>query len=120
MNAQDLYEGLLTTGYPVAYRAFKDGPKDDADNLVWPYICYLFVGSADFMADDSNYHGAGDYQVELYTEVKDLEAEAVVEAALVTLGLSWSKTEAYLDTEDMYEILYEVRLIDATTMDESI
>lgn len=115
MTTQELYEGLLLTGYPVAYRAHKTA-------VAFPYLVYLFVNDADFNADDINYAGFGDYQIELYTEDKDEAAEAIVEAALVTLGLPWSKTETYLDTEDMHEVLYGVRLTLAATpdSDESI
>jgi hypothetical protein len=108
VNVQDLYEGLLETGYPVAYRQFKSAPE-------LPYIVYLFATSADLMADNENYQGIGDYQVELYTQDKDLTSEAVVEASLKALRLPFGKTEAYLDTEDMYEVLYEVRIIETAS-----
>ena len=102
---QDLYEGLVATGYPVAYRAFKSAQEP-------PFIVYLFANSADLMADNENYQPLSDYQVELYSEDKELVAEAAVETALRGLGLAWSKSEAYIDTEQMVEILYEVRIVE--------
>lgn len=103
MEAQDLCDGLELTGYPVRYRQFKSAQAP-------PFICYFFVESADFMADNVNYLKMGDYYVEVYTEDKDLAAEAAVEAQLKALGLAWSKSETFIDTEDMYMVLYEVRV----------
>ena len=105
MDAQDLGDALDATGYPVRYRAFKSAQEP-------PFIVYLFTNSADLMADNENYQPLSDYQVELYSEVKDLVAEAAVEAALKGLGLAWAKSEAYIDTEQMVEILYEVRIVE--------
>jgi hypothetical protein len=105
VNAQDLYDGLEATGYPVARRVFKSAPA-------LPYIVYLFANSADLMADNENYQTLSDFQVELYSEDGDPEAEAAVEAALKGLGLTWAKSEAYIDSEQMVEILYEVRIVE--------
>ena len=114
MTLQELYAGLLDSGYPVTYRAF---PEDD-NAPAPPFICYLFVGDADLYADDSNYQAIGEYHIELYTETKDVAAEAAVEAELATLGLTWTKAETYIDTEDLYQILYAVRIV--ATADESV
>lgn len=103
MEAQDLGVGLELTGYPVRYRQFKSAQAP-------PFICYFFVESADFMADNTNYAALGDYHVELYTKDKDLAAEAAVETQLKALGLVWLKAETFIDTEDMYMVLYEVRV----------
>lgn len=104
MNAEDLYTGLTAAGYPVAYRAFKTAPA-------LPYICYLFVTDDDFHADDANYQRIDEYAVELYSKVKDEAAEAAVESALASMGLTWSKSEVFIDSEDMYEVLYTVSVV---------
>ena len=114
MTLQELYAGLLETGYPVAYRAF----AEDADAPAAPFICYLFVASNDLMADDSNYQAVGEFHVELYTETKDVAAEAAVEAELADMGLTWTKAETYIDTEDLYQILYTVQVLVA--VEESV
>ena len=104
MDAADLYEGLELAGYPVAYGKFRSAPE-------LPYIVYVFIEAADLMADNTNYHGVGDYHVELYTANKDPTAEAAVETQLKALGLPFGKLEAFVESEDMYQVLYEVRLI---------
>lgn len=104
MNMQDLYQGLLAAGYPVAYRQFRSAPP-------LPYMVYLYVGGDDFHADNSNYHPIGRYHIELYTAEKDPVAEVAAEDALRALGLTWSKDEAFIDSEDMHQVLYQVQLI---------
>ena len=55
MTAEDLYNALKTTGYPVAYRYFRSAQEP-------PFLVYYFVESADLMADNVNYLEVGDYQ----------------------------------------------------------
>jgi hypothetical protein len=76
-----------------------------------PFIVYYYVSSADVAADNSNYLAVDGYNIELYTDAKDLAAEAAVEAQLKALGLVWRKSEFYIDTENMFEVLYQVELI---------
>jgi hypothetical protein len=104
MDAQDLFEGLELSGYPVAYRQFKSAQAP-------PFICYMFMDGDDFKADNQNYLAVGNFNVELYTNNKDPAAETAVETQLQALGLVWSKSEAFIDTEDMYQVLYQVQLI---------
>lgn len=106
MTVEELAEGLEAAGYPLAYRAFKSAQEP-------PFVVYLFVSSADFLADDRNYQPIGDYHVELYTTNKDPTAEAAVEEQLQALGLAFSKLETYIDTEAMYQILYTVRIVES-------
>ena len=105
MTAQELATGLEATGYPVVYRQWKQAQNP-------PYIVYLFVESADLMADNENYLPAGDYHVELYTDDKDPTAEASVENELRALGLPWSKLETWIEAEAMNQVLYTVRIIE--------
>lgn len=103
MTLAELNIRLQHTGLPVAYRAW---PEDEAPAL--PFICYFCTGSASLYADASNYHVWNEVQVELYTALKNPEAEASVEKALS--GLRWKKTEIYIDTERCYQILYEIEV----------
>jgi len=103
MTLPELRSPLEKTGYPVTYRAW---PENAAPPL--PFICYLVTGSNILHADGGVFYSASDVNVELYTPDKDLAAEANVEAALQ--GLSWEKTETYIDTERCYQILYEIEV----------
>lgn len=104
MDTAGLYQLLAATGYPVAYRQFRTAEEP-------PFIVYYFVESADLTADNVNYHPLGDYHIELYTNQKDPEAEAAVESKLRDARLPYRKLEAYIESEDLYQVLYQVRLI---------
>ena len=54
------------------------------------------------------YYGAGRYQVELYTCLKAPAEEGKVEAALS--GLCWEKSEEYIESEQIYQITYEIEV----------
>lgn len=103
MRLEELKILLETTGLPVTYRAW---PENDAPPM--PYICYLVTYSNNFGADNRVYHKIDHIQVELYTKLKDPEAEDRVENALSSLY--WDKTEEYIDSERCYQILYEIEV----------
>lgn len=103
MTLPELKEKLVATGYPVAYRAF---PEAEAQPL--PFICYLCTDDDPLFADGMTYYSFSNVRVELYTQYKDLSAEANVEAALS--GLHWKKSETHIASERCYMILYEIEV----------
>jgi len=103
MQADELYTLLKTTGLPVAYHAFKKPPS-------LPYLVYLFTFSDNFGADNKVHSRADVYQVELYTVKKDPVIETKLEAALDGAELYWDKSETFIESEDMYQILYEIEI----------
>ena len=62
-----------------------------------------------FVADGTVFHKADIVQVELYTKHKDLETEEKVEQAL-SFDFVWSKEEEYIDSEKIYQIIYEIEV----------
>ena len=52
------------------------------------------------------YHRVSEVRLELYTDYKDLDSEEKVEAALDAVGIFYNKTETWLDSEKLYEVLY--------------
>lgn len=105
MILEDVMEILEETGYPIAYHHFEEGQEPEL-----PYIVYLSPQTENVMADGKTYIKIDELNVELYTEEKDLKAERRLEDVLEVHGLSWQKTEAYLETEKMYEVLYEMEV----------
>ena len=101
MTLSELGSLLETTGYPVAYRSFSTTKTP-------PFICYLVAYSNNFSADGKVFAKAEHIQVELYTDKKDQIAEARVENALS--GFFWQKTEIYLQSEAIYQIIYEIEV----------
>jgi hypothetical protein len=97
--------GLLSeAGIPVARAAFlKPQPT--------PYIVYLFSHSNNFSADSKVYMKRDNYQVELYTDKKDIALEDKLEGIFDSHGLVYDKTETYLDSEKLTQVIYEIQLI---------
>lgn len=73
-----------------------------------PYITYITPYSRNFKADGKVYSSSQHIQVELYTQVKDIEAEVKVEQALE--AFYFSKTETGIEEENCYEVIYELEV----------
>ena len=109
MTLQELYTALKAIGYPVAYSHFLDTQQSPAPAP--PFITYREAYSSDVMADNLNYVGVSNIQIELYTDRKDPAAEAAVQNKLKELGLPYSKTETYIEDERLFQVIYEIQLI---------
>lgn len=87
----------------VTYRAF---PVGAAPKL--PFICYLETNTNNFNADAKVYVKRQYVDIELYTRLKSPSVEELVESALDDNKLVWEKYEEYIDSEEVYQITYEV------------
>lgn len=101
MMISDIRENLNAI-FPTVYYSWEIGNVP-----ALPYIVYYFPGNNDAVADNKNYCKILRLNVELYTKEKDLEAEAKVEQALTEMGLVYIRSESYLNSENMYEVLFE-------------
>ena len=72
-------------GLPSAYDHFAEGEAVDP-----PFITYLMPGSN--------------------TDAKDPEVERQVEAVLDEHGIFYDKTEVWIETEKLYEVLYSFQM----------
>mgnify|MGYP001175468233 CR=1 FL=1 len=111
MTLVELNQALKAIGYPVAYSHFVDTPQSPAPAP--PFITYREAYSSDVMADNINYVGVTNIQIELYTDRKDPAAEAAVQNKLKELGLPYQKTEVYIEGERLFQVIYETQLIGA-------
>ena len=48
--------------------------------------------------------------IELYTDCKDLSAEQKVEAVLDKQGIFYEKSEVWIESEKLYEVLYSFEM----------
>ena len=108
MTLTELKTILDATGYPVAYSHFTETDNEPLPQL--PFIVYVATFSSHFLADNKIYKSIENIQIELYTERIDLAAEAKVEAVLNDHEIPFSTTETYIDSEQMQQKIYEVRL----------
>lgn len=92
---------LKKADIPFAYDHFAEGESPDP-----PFICYLFPGSNNFAADGKVYFKANEVHIELYTDFKDLTVEQKLEAVLDEHGIFYNKSETWIESEKLYEVLY--------------
>ena len=86
---------------PSAYDHFAEG-----ESPAPPFICYLIPGSDNFAADGKAYFKAEQVHLELYTDRKDPDIEKLVEAVLDSHGIFYDRTEVWIESEKLYEVLY--------------
>lgn len=103
MTQEELFSVLKLTGLPVAYHHFKKPP-----NL--PYIVYLLTYSDNFGAENKVYHKIDNYQVELYSAIKDLASEQLLEDLFDDNDIYYDKTETYIESENLYQVMYEIQI----------
>lgn len=106
MTEKEVLQMIKTVGYPVTYHHFGEGEPQNP-----PFIVYLYPGSGNFAADGGVYQDINQLDIELYTDKKDLEAEKRLEVVLKEHGFFYEKTETYLESEKIFEVLYEMEVL---------
>jgi len=104
MTQAELFEQLQSLGMPVSYGEFKKSPSP-------PFITYLFAYSSDMNADNHNYVDISNYQIELYTTKKEPAQEKLIQDKFKELRIPYSKTESWLESEKLRQVIYEIQLI---------
>lgn len=97
-----LLEILKEIGIPFAYDHFAEG-----ESPVPPFICYLIAESNNFSADGKAYFKKHQIHIELYTDEKSPEEEQAVETVLDKNNIFYHKTETWIDSEKLYEVLFQ-------------
>ena len=92
---------LKGLGIPFAYDHFAQGESPDP-----PFICYLIPGTTNFSADGVAYYKINQFNIELYTDLKDLSLERKLEEALDEASIFYNKSETWIESESLYEVLY--------------
>lgn len=105
MKEEKVIEMMEEIGLPFAYHHFAEGCSPDP-----PFIVFLYPGSNNFSADGKAYLKIKKLNFELYTDKKEPELENMIEEQLDTRGIFWDKTEEYIESENMYEVLYEMEV----------
>ena len=101
MTMEELAAVLQKMEIPFAYDHFAEGESPEP-----PFICYLLPGSDNFAADGLAYFKISEGRIELYTDRKDLAVERKVEDVLDGQEIFYDKTEVWIQSEKLYEVLY--------------
>ena len=101
LGMEELLQILNETQIPFAYHHFAEGESPEP-----PFICYLLPGSNNFSADGKVYYKINEVHIELYTDLKDLAVEQQLEDVLDEHGIFYNKSETWIESEKLYEVLY--------------
>lgn len=105
MSKEQVEELLNEVGLPYRYHHF-----EVEEAVEPPFICWIVPDSQNFAADGKVYFKSNNVNIELYTDFKDFELEENIENILEQKEIFWEKTEFYIESEKMYEVLYELNI----------
>lgn len=105
MKHQEVMTMLAEMNLPYAYDHFVEGESPDP-----PFLVFLYPGSNHFAADGKVYFKVNRLNIELYTDKKDVELEETVEAVLDRHGIFYGKSEVWIESENLYEVLYQMEV----------
>ena len=103
MTHDDVMMLMESIGIPFAYDHFAEGESPDP-----PFSCFLYPRAKNFSADNVVYHHFNRLDIEVYTDFKAPELEERIEAVLTEHELYFEKSEVWIESEKMYEVLYEL------------
>ena len=106
MTYADVAAMAEETNLPTAYDHFAEGESPEP-----PFLIFLFPRSDNFAADDVAYAKINELHFELYTDRKQPDIEARVEAVLDGHGIFYDKNEVWVPEEDLYEVLYSMEVL---------
>ena len=90
---------------PFAYDHFAEG-----ESPAPPFLIFLFPASDNFAADGQVFFKINELHFELYTDRKQPDVEAQVEAVFDRHCLFYDKSEVWIPEEKLYEVLYEMEV----------
>ena len=105
MSTDQIKDMLSEVGLPYEYDHFTTHNWIEPPFLVW-----RIPESYNFNADGIAYVKIDVLNIELYSDTKDWDNEKKIEDVLEKYGISYQKTGEYLESEKMYEVLYEMEV----------
>jgi hypothetical protein len=106
MTYDEVITMLEEVGLPLAYDHFAEGESPEP-----PFLVFLYPGTDNLFADDTVYQKINELNIELYTDAKDPETETQIENILIAHALLYEKSEVWIESEKMYEVLYQTQII---------
>lgn len=106
MTYKQIASMVSSIGLPYAYYQFPEGTAQAP-----PFVVFFYADTDDVFADDTNYQRIAMLNIELYTSEKDFATESTVEQILTNNNLTYYKEENYIDSEQMWQIAYEMEVL---------
>ena len=105
MTKATVVQMIMRMGLPYAYDHFAEGESPEP-----PFLVYLYPSSNNFAADGIVYHKRDRLHIELYTDKKDPDLEDRIESVINGYGLFFNKSETWIPSEKLYEVLYQMEV----------
>jgi hypothetical protein len=102
---QEVIKMIERMNIPYAYDHFAECESPEP-----PFLVFLYPSSDNFAADGKVYFKGNKLNIELYTDLKNIELEANVEAALDRQSVFYEKSEVWIEAENLYEVLYRMEV----------
>ncbi|WP_027107141.1 hypothetical protein [Ligilactobacillus ceti] len=90
---------------PFAYDHFAEGESPSP-----PFLIYLLPSTNHMGADGKVYYKINRVNLEIYSNKKDIKLERKVEAVLDEYGIFYDKSEVWIASEKLYEVLYKFEM----------
>ena len=78
---------------------------------VLPFLTIHTEQPDNFAADNGVYCEKWNFRIDLYSVAKDLTHEAAIKKLLNDNGIYWTKTEEYIDSENVWEVEFEFEVL---------
>ena len=104
MTYEQINEIMEEMGLPFAYHHFAEGESPTP-----PFLLFL-SGENTFSADNYMYFSFKQLDIELYTDIKNPELEENIERVLKRHKIYYTKSEIWIESEKLYEVLYEMEV----------
>ena len=104
MTYEQIHDMMQEMDLPFAYHHFAEG------KVRIPVSAFLSPGEHTFSADNNRYFSSKQLNIELYTDQKQPELEEQVEMVLSQHEIYYTKTEVWIASEQLYEVLYEMEV----------
>ncbi len=104
MKHKDIYDLLKTLNIPIAYDHFESNKQINP-----PFAVYRETSPETFKADDLTYYRPYNFEIELVTEIKDVDLEETIEELLTTNNIPYDISgEVWDEDERIFHNFYEI------------
>lgn len=105
MTYEQIAAMMEETELPFAYHHFAESESPNP-----PFLIFLSPGENTFSADNYMYFSFKKLDIELYTDIKNPELEENIERVLKHHQIYYTKSEIWIESEKLYEVLYETEV----------
>ncbi len=106
MSFDDVMDLIRQMNLPFAYDHFNEGSAP-----ALPFVIFRFPNSNNFSADGKVYQKIDVLNIELYSNKKDPLLETRIERILDAYELFYEKSETFIESEKMYQVLFEMEVV---------